>query len=314
MIQISAIICTHNRAEYLSKAVDSLGNQTLNQQLYEILVVDNASTDNTKAYVSKERGVTLNLRYIYEPIPGLNHARNAGWRNARGDFVAYLDDDAIASPTWLETIVNVFNTVIPTPGCVGGRVDPVWGSPPPSWLSDQLIGYLAVVNWSAKPIVLDETRYIAGVNMAFPKHLLAQVGGFQTGIDRVGAKLLSNGDILVERLIRAKGYDCFYHPEIAVQHYVPASRLTKKWFLTRGYWQGVSDVILDQVLIPAKRFSFLKSAITDATELARILTGGYLSPKRTYWHFTNIKFQDWIRFYYILGKIRQKLDYSLHVI
>ena len=94
-VQISAVVCTHNRAAYLRKALQSLVDQTMAQELYEIIVVDNASTDGTKQVVSEYSGAS-NLRCLYEPVIGLSRARNTGWGNARGEYVAYLDDDAVA--------------------------------------------------------------------------------------------------------------------------------------------------------------------------------------------------------------------------
>src|SRR3990170_3383610 len=119
-ILISAIVCTHNRAPYLFKALRSLDNQTLDSALYEVIVVDNASKDNTKEVFREFSGKT-NWRYIYEPDIGLSRARNTGWRNAHGAYIAYLDDDAVACPEWLENIINVFETFKPSPASVWGR-------------------------------------------------------------------------------------------------------------------------------------------------------------------------------------------------
>src|SRR3989337_3554689 len=104
---ISAIICTHNRVEYLTKAIQSLVDQNIPKSKYEIIVVDNCSTDSTREVVEKFSSKS-NIRYIYEPTLGANKARNTGWRNARGKYIAYLDDDAIASPVWLCRILQGF--------------------------------------------------------------------------------------------------------------------------------------------------------------------------------------------------------------
>jgi len=243
-IQITAVICTHNRADYLKTAIQSLLNQSLDQRHYEILVVDNRSIDSTKHVVqslSRPR-----VRYIYEPVLGLAHARNAGWQRAKGRYVAYLDDDAQASRGWLEKIVETFETHHPMPGCVGGRVDPVWEGPRPSWISDELVTCLPVINWSDKPHVIADIRqeWLVGANIAFPLRVLQQVGGFSAGLDRAGKRLLSSGDILLEKQILKAGYLCYYDPEIAVRHVVEKSRLEKRWFRKRYLWQGISDAAM----------------------------------------------------------------------
>ena len=145
-IDISAIICTHNRASYLIKAIQSLVNQTLDKSLYEIIIVDNGSTDDTKRIVSEEFASVRNLKYVYEPILGLSQARNTGWKNAKGKYVAYLDDDAIADSQWIEKILLTFNSVKPTHGALGGKVEPIWESPRPRWVSDSMLVAVTIVD------------------------------------------------------------------------------------------------------------------------------------------------------------------------
>jgi glycosyltransferase involved in cell wall biosynthesis len=134
--RISATICTHNRAEYLGKALKSLSVQTLPAEDFEVLVVDNASTDDTAALVESVRPILPSLRYVFEGSLGLSRARNTAIREARGDYIAFLDDDAVAVSEWLEAILTAFDTVKPTPVCVGGRIEPIWEGARPSWLAD----------------------------------------------------------------------------------------------------------------------------------------------------------------------------------
>lgn len=241
-VRLSAVICTHNRAEYLGKALQSLVDQNLSKDHYEVLVVDNASCDNTR-HVFEKFSTVPNLRYLYEPILGLSQARNTGWRHAQGEYIAYLDDDAIAYPQWLEKILEVFDTVEPRPGCVGGKIEPIWEAPRPAWLPDTLLAHLAIQDYSSVPAVLDEPRFLAGANVAYPKHVLVTLGGFHVGLGRRGSSLLSNEEILVRRQLARARYVCFYHPEVAVRHHIQASRLCQSWFIRRMYWQGISESI-----------------------------------------------------------------------
>jgi len=227
------------------KAIQSLVDQQLSKDKYEIIVVDNRSTDSTKEVVEQfiEKG---NIRYIYESNLGLSFARNTGWRNARGDYVAYLDDDAIACPVWLDRILEVFETVTPRPGCVGGKTEPIWESARPEWLSDWLLHGLAVINWSETPHVLTNlsAEWLVGANIAFPMDILKSAGGFISSLDRVGNNLLSSGDVFLQKQIVKMGYSCFYHPDIAIGHHIFESRLNQDWFIRRYYWQGVSDAVM----------------------------------------------------------------------
>jgi glycosyltransferase involved in cell wall biosynthesis len=267
---ISAIICTHNRASFLIKAINSLINQSISKSLYEILVIDNCSTDSTAEIVRKYSAMHK-VRYIYEPRLGLSHARNTGWRNARGKYVAYLDDDAIADLIWLEKAIEAFEEIKPMPGCVGGKVMGIWESHRPGWLSDELVTGLTVLDWSNKPLQIHDLneKWLAGANIAFPIEVLKQVGGFVTGLDRVGNNLISGGDVYIQKQIVKTGHSCIYYPDMSVGHHIPRARLTQEWFIPRYFWQGVSDAIvqiIDKVATPAER---IRIAIPLMVKLVR---------------------------------------------
>ncbi|MBV8883192.1 MAG: glycosyltransferase family 2 protein, partial [Chroococcidiopsidaceae cyanobacterium CP_BM_RX_35] len=185
-VLISAIICTHNRANYLAKAIQSLVEQSIPNEYYEIIIVDNCSMDITKDVVEKFSKY-ITIRYVYESMLGLCYARNTGWHNAKGKYVAYLDDDAIACSHWLEKIIEVFGAVTPRPGCVGGMVKPIWEASRPSWLSDELAPSLTVIDWSDTPhVILNLSKqWLVGANIAFPREVLEQTGGFVSGLGRV---------------------------------------------------------------------------------------------------------------------------------
>lgn len=244
---ISVVVCTHNRAAYLPKALRSLTGQTLPGSRFEVVLVDNRSTDGTREIAAAFAGEgKIDLRYLHEPALGLSYARNAGWRAARGEIVAYLDDDAVASPGWLAAILEVFATVEPRPGCVGGPVAPLWEAPRPPWLADEILTSLTAIDWSATPHPLPDLRreWLVGANIAFPREVLEAVGGFADGLDRAGRNLLSSGDVFLQKQIAARGLACWYHPAVAVGHHVPGERLRQPWFVRRYYWQGVSDAVM----------------------------------------------------------------------
>jgi len=245
---LSVVVCTLDQADYLRKALGSLFEQTLSRADYEVLVVDNGSTDSTKHVVASFPGF-VNLRYLYDPVPGLSHARNLGWQQARGRYVAYLDDDAVASPRWLERIRDRFETLVPRPAGVGGRILGIWEAEKPAWLGDDLQPYLSIVDWPASPMFLDESRfYLAGTNVCYARTALAECGGFPTDLGRKGLLLLSNEELWMQRILLSRGKPLWYDPEILVHHHIKAHRLTPDWFLERFFWQGVSDALLEDRL------------------------------------------------------------------
>lgn len=258
-IDITAVICTHNRASYLKKAIDSLIHQRMSKERYEIIVVDNLSTDDTKELVSSYSAENR-IRYLFEPNLGLCHARNTGWLNATGKYVAYLDDDAIAGRFWLTNILETFTNAVPKPGCVGGKIEPIWEAKRPKWLSDRLLSGLSIIDWQNTTCVLSDLtqKWLVGTNIAFPKEVLKKVGGFAKELDRMSKNLLSNGDIYIEKQIIESGFTCLYNPEIVVFHHIPSLRVKKNWFLHRYYWQGVSDAsmqLLESRISARKRTS-----------------------------------------------------------
>src|SRR5581483_8627586 len=277
-LRISAVIPTFNRAAYLRKAIQSLVDQTLPREQYEILIVDNCSTDETKQVVLEEFGHVPNLRYLYEPVLGLNQARNTGWQNSLGKYVAYTDDDAIVASDWLECILDVWNSCPLHTGCVGGPVEPIWEAPRPGWLSPKLDLSMTIVDWMTTPGYLSNHQWLVGANIAFPRQLLNSTGGFRLGFDRTGNKLLSGGEIVLQKKLALKGYNRFYHPKIAVKHHLSVLRLTQKWVLQRWYWEGVSEawlLIQEESMSRTERLHFglykLKQLVSNPRNLLYIL-------------------------------------------
>lgn len=239
---ITAIICTHNRADYLSRALDSLVCQSLPLDQYEILVVDNASTDGTASLVREYQAKYPHLGYLREDNLGLSIARNRGWQAARADYVAFLDDDAAACHEWLETLLDVFQRITPTPGFIGGKVTLDWETSRPEWLTDSMLSPLGYLDYGERGRYLQD-EYLWGVNMAFPRDLLAKSGGFAVNLGRKGECLISNEETLLQDKLCAMGYQGYYQPEAMVAHLVHHSRLRKSWYRRRYFWQGYSDVL-----------------------------------------------------------------------
>jgi glycosyltransferase involved in cell wall biosynthesis len=254
---MSVIICTRNRAELLRQALTSVVKQEFPRTDYEIVVVDNGSTDGTPEVAAEFRD-HADVRYLREKRVGLCIARNTGWRAASGHYVVFFDDDAIASPGWLMAIRDGFDAASPTVGVIGGCVRPIWEQPRPAWLADTIAGALTIVDWGPSMKFIDDIRreWLVGANMAVPKALLAEVDGFHPWLDRVGNNLLSSGDVFLQKELMRRGYRCLYLPTMEIEHLVPTSRLNQSWFLRRFYWQGVSDAVIhliERAPSPAQR-------------------------------------------------------------
>jgi len=265
---ITVVLCTRDRAALFQKAMASLVAQDFPKSQYEIVVVDNASSDNT-AEVASSFAQQANVRYLREERVGLCIARNTGWQAANAPYVALFDDDAIAQPGWLAAIARTFTQNSSTIGVIGGRVDPIWMSPRPEWLTDDIAGALTIVDWGPERRVITDLRsqWLVGANMAAPKAVLAEVGGFHPWLDRCGNNLLSSGDVHLQKAIVGRGYECVYVPDMAIQHLAATSRLSQAWFTKRFYWQGMSDAVMHIIDESPSRLRRLKLA---ARALARL--------------------------------------------
>lgn len=214
-------------------------------------MVDNGSRDDTASVVDAARAGLPDLVLLHEEQRGLSYARNAGLARARGEVVAYLDDDAEAAPEWITALQTRFAASDPSPACVGGPIDARWDAPRPAWLADAMLPYLTVTDWHLPVGDLPADRYIAGANMAFDRDRLRAVGGFPTALGRRGGNLLSNEELVVQWALRSRGGRCVWDPAVRVGHHIQPGRLQRGWFVRRYYWQGVSDAVMVRDGLPA---------------------------------------------------------------
>lgn len=270
-VQVSAIICTHNREHYLGAAIDSLLSQNFAD--FEVVVVDNASSDQTRAVV-EARLSDARLRYIYEPVMGLSVARNTGASSAQSAILAYLDDDAIASPQWLQTLWDAYQTNEKL-AIAGGKVTLIWvdGMVAPAWLSDGLAGNLGAYDLGDSLLYIDRPGLTPrGLNYSIRRDFLAQVGGFDLNLGRVGKNLLSNEELHMTKLALRSGWQVAYLPDALVAHHVSPERVKQGWFLSRGWWQGISECYQEQLVGEAGLKQFHRGG-------ERLLRGLYKSVK-----------------------------------
>ncbi len=240
---ISAIICTHNREQYLGAAIDSLLQQRFEQYggRYEVIVVDNASGDRTSEIVKSKSHPKL--RYVYEPTLGLSVARNRGAAVAKAEVLAYLDDDAEASAGWLTALWAVFEQEEKV-AIAGGKVTLIWppDTAPPDWLSDDLASSLGAYDLGNElTYIQDPTLTPRGLNYAVRRTFLTAVGGFDTHLGRVGTNLLSNEEQQLTRLALDNSWQVAYVPTALAAHNVAPDRIKRSWFLRRSWWQGISE-------------------------------------------------------------------------
>lgn len=247
--RITAIVCVYNREDTLPQCLEALAAQTLSPDLFEVVIVDNASTDSSPDIAASYAARYPSFRVCREAKQGLAAARNCGMRAARSPIAAFTDDDAIPAQDWAERLLARFDELGGKTVAVGGELDPVWCAPRPDWLEgDYLLHALSVcLGWSDYARHLAGSEWLCEANSAYRIAPVQERGGFPEHLGRIGANLLSGENAVNEVLIR-DGYRFFFDPEIRVGHQIPAGRLTKEWFRRRFFWQGVTTSVVRKYL------------------------------------------------------------------
>lgn len=226
----SIVVCTYNRAESLLDTLRAMqALRPASGRSWEVIVVDNNSSDHTRAVVEQAQRDWPLLRYEFERAQGLSHARNHGIECARGDVVLFTDDDVLPEPDWLE--VTLAGLGKHGADACGGWIGPIWETPPPAWLTERFYGFLAVrTDRSDDHEVNADVPPPFGANMAFRRQVFDRVGLFDTNRGRKGAVLASGEDgEMFERLLAA-GMRVVFLGRSRVHHKVEAFRTTKRYF------------------------------------------------------------------------------------
>ena len=227
---ISVVIPTYNRAELLAGAIESLLAQDASGFQYEVIVVDNNSTDKTRDVVESFSDRDRPVRYIFEDRQGNAYARNAGITQSHASIVAFIDDDVRASSNWIASVKTIFEKH-PEVGFIGGKVLPVWTSTPPDWLTSQHWMPLGIQDHGEAEFYLEPVRVtgVISANLAVRRELLERVGMFSTRLQMVKGCIGGMEDHdLVDRLWRA-GTVGMYFPQLVVETPVDCQRTRKSY-------------------------------------------------------------------------------------
>lgn len=248
---ISIILCCHNSAARLPDTLRHLCAMEVPPGLrWEVLLVDNASMDATAdcaQAIWAEVGAPAPLRVLTEPRLGLNHARWAGIRAARGDIISFVDDDNWVDAHWLKVIVDVFAKQ-PSVGAVGAWAEPVADGPVPPWF-DRVKHLYACGPQGAEAGPVPAARgylYGAGLTIRRAALLALDAAGFAPRlIGRSGASLAGGEDSELCRALSSAGWDLWYEPRLRLQHFMPPGRLSLDYARRLSFEMGRAAVRLD---------------------------------------------------------------------
>lgn len=233
---VSVIICayTEQRWDQLVAAVASLQRQTM--QPYEIIVVidDNSSLFARASVQFPDIHVISN-----KEMRGLSGARNSGIAIAQGAVIAFMDEDAVAEPTWLEHLTNCYQDERVMG--VGGAIMPKWAGDRPAWFPSEF-QWVVGCTYRGMPTTTAPIRNLIGCNMSFRSEIFTQVGGFRHGMGRIGKKPLGceETELCIRAQQRWPERTLLYEPQARVHHHVPEERATWRYLSARCYAEGLS--------------------------------------------------------------------------
>jgi glycosyltransferase involved in cell wall biosynthesis len=228
---LSIIICSYNRASYISDALTSLYGQSSGLDDFEVIIVDNNSTDNTKEVYAQWRHTNTNgqFTFISETKQGASFARNTGAAIAKGEWVCFMDDDAVATTDYVK---NIIKHIQDQPFIVGfgGRIIPKYIPAEPKWMSYYVSSLVGNFDYAPTACAFENGKYPLESNMIVKKSVYDQIGGFNVNLPGVVGTLRIGGEgkELFYKII-ALGHTIYYDPSICVHHVVEVKKLTSEY-------------------------------------------------------------------------------------
>ncbi len=245
MLKLSVIICTYNREKYLPLAIEALLKQKcINLSDFEIIIVNNNSTDNTEniALSEQKKSKEINIIYVTEQKQGLSNARNKGIEVANGTLLAFLDDDAFACENYIQRVFDFFEKYKDAKA-VGGRILLHFEVQKPDWYTNYLGSLLGYFNPWNELRVFNKKQYPRGSNMVYKRELFDKYGGFNPELGRKGESMLGSEEKEMFQRIYSGNEKIYYYPDAIIEHIVPVERTLTPFIKTQSIAVGKSERI-----------------------------------------------------------------------
>lgn len=291
---ISFVICTYNRAQYLHDTLQSLLKNEADPNRFELLIVDNNSTDETPAIVRQFTYDYPNhhIQYIKESEQGLSFARNRGIKEAKNPIITFLDDDISTDIDFINSWLQFFDNH-PNAQCAGGRIEVQFDDPRPRWMSHFLLPLLGHHDLGNTIKKYKRQRYPFGGNMAFKRSVFEKHGFFDTELGRKGNQLKASEEKEFFQRLKKANTNIYYVPNATLYHRVDKQRLTKEYIKRQAVGLGQSIALQLQDKTVADKF------IKGASEVFKmIISLGLFLPYTLTFQLPKavmlIKFRKWI--------------------
>jgi glycosyltransferase involved in cell wall biosynthesis len=241
---VSVIVCTYNRAKYLLETLTHLLKQGADASSFEVLLINNNSTDDTEEICNEfsANNPGFPFRYIVENSQGLSHARNRGIKEAKGDILTFIDDDAFAAPNFIEFIAEYFHKNEST-AAIGGKIIPRYEESTPKWMSKYLLPLVAALDLGDEIIPFPNGKFPIGANMSIRKEVFDKYGVFDVNLGRKGDALEGSEEKDLFFRILKSGASINYLPDAVVHHIIPAKRVSQEYIRRQAIGIGKSERI-----------------------------------------------------------------------
>ena len=264
--KLSIIICTYNRDKYIYNVLKSIALNNLSADLYEILVINNNSTDTTEKecerFHSDFKGI--NYHYFVEKNQGLSYARNRGIAEATGEIVIFVDDDATVNQEYLQSYYDFFEKY-KFATAAGGAVIPVYETEKPKWMSYYTEQLISCYFYKGDKIKLFKRGFPCGGNAAYRKEIFDKIGLFNVDLGRNGNNLIGAEEKDIFDKMRSQGFKFYYLPNTVLYHIIPQKKLTKEYFKNLTLSIGKSEKIRTQSI---SKWNYIKRIINELIKWA----------------------------------------------
>ena len=259
---LSIIVCTYNRDKYLYGALRCIAENGFPAEAYEIILVNNMSTDNTESECQKfgKDYPNVNFRYFVETNQGLSYARNRGIKESHGETLLFLDDDSYIQQDYLKNLQRQLNDH-PEADAFGGKIDPIFESgEAPKWLSKWNYSWVSAIDMGDEVCQFEGKAFPIGANMGIRKATIEKTGVFNTQLGRSKKNLMGGEEKDLFERIRQQGGNIYYFPDVVVQHVIPPSRTTYEYVKRLGEGVGMSERIRT---LNVSRWKYLKRLLSE---------------------------------------------------
>ncbi|WP_367359682.1 glycosyltransferase [Syntrophus buswellii] len=297
---VSIIIPTYNRAQMLPVTLDSFLAQDYPSDRYEIIIMDNNSTDTTREIASHYvDNSAVPVTYLFEPRQGVHYARNSAAQKAGGDILYFTDDDMVADKALLSELVKVFD-LFPEVGCATGLILPLFKEEPPAWIRRFLWNHYLSLTEMDRPeeLIVSKNDLVFSCHQAIRRELFFQAGGFNP--ENTAGVWIGDGETGLNIKIKNLGYKFAYTSHSIIYHMIPQSRTTLDYLIKRIGNQGFCDSYTDYrkhrergriipLMIRRNAIDFIKAlSATLAKVAAGKLSWHFIPARIMYFHKRNV--------------------------